>query len=319
LLSKNTTPDKEQRIVITGANGFFGRYIVMRLFSIGYKKIVGIFRRKDVPIELQNISMVHASFGDVDALRDTLQENDIVIHCACSAFPSDSECCTEKDVEENVIGCLKLLRICKEKQVRKFIFLSSGGTIYGDCGNSAAVETQPVNPMNSHGVMKLAIEYYLRVNQRIYGLPYVILRVGNAYGNESLEDRSQGFIDAALRAIVLGRPVDVWGDGTIVRDYVFIEDIADAVAKSLGNVVNETFNIGSGKGFSILEALAAIEQATNKAPEVTFSPGRPFDLNRNVLDIGRAESLLSWKPSTTLVEGIAHTYAKMCAQGVTVR
>jgi UDP-glucose 4-epimerase len=301
-------------IIITGANGFIGRHLVRCLQERGTTDITAIFRNRTVLPQLRDISIVNASFADAEKMKAVIRAGSTVIHCACSTFPTHSECDTEKDIEENVVGTLMLLRICREKRVEKFIFLSSGGTVYGDCGSIPIPESTPLSPMNSHGVMKTTIEHYLRVYHRMYDVPYLILRIGNAYGNDSLSERPQGFIDAVVRAAVLNQDVEIWGNGAIVRDYVFIDDICDALVKATEGVkYNETVNIGSGRGTSILDTMACVTEAIGRHLTIRWCDPRPFDLPCNILDISKAAEVLSWKPATFLPEGIRKTYDRLIA------
>ncbi len=246
---------KKNKIIITGGNGFIGSNLAKRLYSLGHKNLVIVDRNKS---KNSKIKTVLGSFSDKDLLSRTINKNDIVVHLACSSIPATSESNREKDIEENVIGTLNLLDVCIKKGAGKFVFVSSGGTVYGDYGKKLLKEEFNCNPANSHGAMKLAIEKYIQIFNRLYGLKYVIARKGNVYGRIGDRNRQQGAIDVFLQKILNSEQVEIWGDGNSVRDYVFIDDAVEFLVKAIKNPIQGVFNVGTGKGTPLKEIIKII-------------------------------------------------------------
>ncbi len=214
------------------------------------------------------------------------------------------------DVESNVVGTLRMLHAASRGEVRKVVFISSGGTVYGMPQAVPIPESHPTEPRVSYAIAKLAIEKYLALFQSTHGLDHVVLRVANPYGERQRVDAAQGavavFLDRALRR----EPIEIWGDGTVVRDYLHVSDVARAFLRAIDySGEPRVFNIGSGSGCSLNELLAAIERLLGRTVERRYLPGRGFDVPRNVLDITRARDVLGWAPRVSLEEGLRATLA----------
>ncbi len=233
-----------------------------------------------------------------------IQEGDTVIHLACSSDPTISQADPSLDIQTNVLGTLAVLRESVARRARRFVFASSGGTVYGPAiGRAAIREDVPLEPISMHGAMKSATEKYLRATA--YGTDIVlqILRISNPYGLMSGTQR-QGFIDVAIQTLKAGEKLSVWGDGSVVRDYLYVDDLRSAFELTLKNESSFTLNIGSGVGSSINEIIDLLACHFDLADRVDRLPGRPIDVPRNVLDISAARSTLGWEPTVALAEGI---------------
>ena len=299
---------KKPRIVITGASGFIGTNLVKKLLKNGYKNIVAIDKNK---FSDNSVKTAIGNFNDSALLNKVIRKNDIVIHLACSTVPALSESDKEKDIKENVFGTLKLLKISTNKKINKFIFFSSGGTVYGD-KNYPVSEEAETSPINSHGSMKLMIENDIKIFNRQHGLNYVIIRPSNPYGREKSNKKNQGVIDIFLKKIINNETLEIWGDGKIIRDYIYIDDLTDLVAKTIESAVsNEILNAGSGQGTSINDIIKIIGKITNKKIKVKYLSARNFDTPYNVLDVRKAKTILNWEPSTKLGDGIRKIYDKL--------
>ena len=193
---------------------------------------------------------------------------------------------------------------------RRVVFVSSGGTVYGVPKSVPIREDHATDPICSYGITKLAIEKYLHLYRELHGLESVVLRLANPYGERQRTHASQGAIAVFLGKALRGEPIEIWGDGSVVRDYIHISDVTRALLLAMDHAgSNRLFNIGSGLGASLNEVLEAIESATGVAPERHYLDGRPFDVPRSVLCIERAERELGWRPHIGLKEGIARTAA----------
>jgi UDP-glucose 4-epimerase len=292
-----------------------GSYLVKSLADHGEKKVT-VFDRPDARslnlVSELGAEIYEGSFLDRDGLAKALVGHDIVYHLASTTVPQTSNDDPICDVMTNVIGTLGLLEEACKAHVKKVIFASSGGTVYGIPKEIPISENHPTEPYNYHGVGKLAIEKYLHSFWVFHGLDYCILRIANAYGERQPITGTQGVISSFLNKVIHSQELEIWGDGSIVRDYVYIGDIVNALylaAKYDGEP--RIFNIGAGQGHSINDIINIIKSMTRQSLKMKFLPNRPFDVPVNVLDISRARMHLDWQPSVGILEGIARTYEWM--------
>lgn len=292
-----------QRVVITGGSGFIGSFLTERLSSSGYKNIVVLGRSE----KTQNPKFEYRVCDvnkDAQSLNEMIGENDIVVHLANSTMPSTSEINRVKDVEEHISGTLSLLEICRAKKIKKFIFISSGGTVYGGDSRKKFKESDETNPKNSYGAIKISIEKYIGVFHHLHNLDYVILRLSNPYGRKFLTDKQLGAIDIFLRRAQKNEPIDIWGDGNNIRDYIHIEDVIDFLMIAVENEsVSGIFNVGTGTGTSVNEVIKMIETTLKNEIRVEYHEGRSVDVTHSVLNITKAKKT-GWKPKHTLSEDI---------------
>ena len=211
-----------------------------------------------------------------------------------------------------MIETLFLLEQCITQKVKKIIFISSGGTVYGNPSVLPIPENSPTEPECSYGITKLTIEKYLYLYRFLHGLDYCVLRLANAYGERQRPTATQGVIPVFLERALRNDEIVVWGDGSVIRDYVYVTDIASALLKALTySGDTKVFNIGSGEQYSLNEVIQLIEHVTGQPLKVKYTEGRSFDVPINVLDVSRAKSFLNWTPTVSLSEGIARMYAWM--------
>jgi len=294
--------DRVRRAVVTGGTGFIGKRVTCRLREQGIDAVV-------VSRSAEGEQAVRADIRDRDTLRRVLQPGDTVIHLASSSNPTTSEADRIRDVEENLVGTIHLLEACVERGVDKLVLASSGGTVYGVPTVVPIPESHGTAPISSHGAMKLAIEKYVHVFGAQFGLRYVILRCANAYGPGQTGASGQGIIGRAIVTALRDETLEVWGDGSLVRDFVYVADVADAFALAATWATTSTvLNIGSGRPTSIREIIDLVGRAAGRPLQVRFTPPRRQDVPANVLDITKAGLELQWKPTTPLAEGIARSY-----------
>lgn len=254
------------------------------------------------------LEMIDGDFGNEKDLDEALEGCDCCVHLITSTLPQTSNDDMTFDISTNLIGSLSLFEALVRHRIRKFIFMSSGGTVYGRPIQDRIDETHPTNPLSSYGVTKLAAEKYLAIYKNLHGLNSVSLRLSNPYGERQRITGKQGAIAVFLGAALRGQEIEVWGDGSVVRDYVYIGDAVDAIVKAIEYDGDEAiFNIGSGKGSSLIEIISGIETALQRPVPVRFRPARAVDVPRNVLNVDRAAKHLGWHPTTSLADGIART------------
>lgn len=304
------------KALVIGGNGFIGAHLVDALLAAGHE--VCVFDRYPSRYRqpLSNVTYVAGDFanhGEVDA---AVAGVDWVFHLAYTTLPETSNEDPVYDVRSNVVDTLQLLQSCKQHGVRKFIFISSGGTVYGIPQTVPIKENHPTEPMCSYGISKLTIEKYLHLFHRLWGLDYVVARVSNPYGEFQNPNAKQGAIGVFLGNVAKGQPITIWGDGEVVRDYVYIKDAVEALvlaaeydpSSKSASEAPRVFNIGYGQGASLNQIVEQIKKVVDHPVEVCYKPSRPVDVPVNVLDVSRAAQYLEWQPRTTLAEGMKHSW-----------
>lgn len=296
------------RWVVLGAGGFIGTNLCLTLRQ-GGATISAVGRRPaDWPAALADVRWHEADFTDAAGMAGIVARDDIVVHLLGGSAPAESNADPVADVEASLLPSLRLIDACADAGVKRMIFLSSGGTVYGPSNAERLAEDDPTNPISAYGINKLAVEKYLGLYRHLHGLNAIVLRVANPYGPYQRR-RAQGVVGAALHKALAGTPIEIWGDGSVVRDYLHIDDVVAAIllaAKHHGS--NWVFNIGSGQGRSIGEVVADVCAVTGTPlTSVIYSPGRLADVPRNVLECSRAAQELGWRPRVAWMDGLRST------------
>jgi UDP-glucose 4-epimerase len=249
-----------------------------------------------------------SNFDDIQMLTEALEGIDIVYHLISTSVPSTGNVDPIGDIRTNLVATVRMLQIMNKKQVNKIIYLSSGGTVYGTPGMLPIPETHPLRPTCSYGIVKVAIENYLYMFHKLIGLEYVVVRPSNAYGERQGHHGVQGVIGTFLRKALRNEKIEIWGDGSVVRDYLYVGDLARLCTRIGDNFVTTVVNSGSGIGYSIRDVVAVIESTVGNKLNVLYKPAREFDIQQVVLDCSKAQKMFSWSPSVNLVEGIKRTW-----------
>ena len=297
------------RCLAIGGGGFVGTHLVERLLERGHP--VRIYGRnpnrfRGTP---RDADFVEGELGNHGLVREALEGMEVVFHLVSTTLPKTSNDDPGFDVRSNLVDTIQLLQACVEAGVHKVVFPSSGGTVYGPPKTLPVTEEHPTEPITSYGIVKLAVEKYLNLFRHLHGLDYAALRISNAYGPYQDPAGQQGAISVFLECVREGRPITVWGDGGAVRDYLYISDLMDALELAAETETeHRVFNVGSGCGVSVNGLLGGISEATGRRPEVEYLPARALDVPASVLDVGRAERDLGWRPRTGLPEGISRTW-----------
>ena len=191
----------------------------------------------------------------------------------------------------------------------KLIFVSSGGTIYGEPENTPILEEHSTNPICSYGISKLAIEKYLHLYEHLYGLDYMVLRVSNPYGERQNPESAQGAIPVFMLKVLQNKPIQIWGDGSIARDFIYISDVVDALVTAVEtNSSEKVYNIGSGVPTSLNDLVKTIENVSGKMAKIEYTPQRKLDVPVNCLNISRAATDLGWSPKVSMRDGLNKTW-----------
>lgn len=300
------------RCLVLGGAGFIGSHLVELLVQEGQAVRVfdlpGRGARWLAPLE-KKIELVEGDFREPRQVAAALAGCEAVFHLIATTVPASSNRDPVFDVETNVVATLRLLEACVRNRVKQVIFSSSGGTVYGEATSQPIPETHPTAPRASYGITKLANEKYLALFHQLHGLDYTVLRIANAYGPRLPVSGEQGVVGAFLAHLKRGEPIPLWGDGSGIRDYVYVGDVARAFRAALGQPSPfRVFNIGTGVGTSLKELIAWMERVTGRRATIKVRPARPVDVPVNVLDPTRARQHLGWRPATSLETGLARTW-----------
>lgn len=290
--------------VVIGAGGFIGTNLC-RALSGRVRRLRAFGRRRVFPEALAGIEWFPGDFSDSAAVANAIEGFDTVLHLANSTTPASANVDKVADVNGNVVATLRMLDACRSLGVRRVIFVSSGGTVYGIPDSLPTPETAATSPITAYGVSKLTIEKYLGLYQHLYGLECRILRVANPYGPFQLPLKNQGVVAAFLQQALQGRPLQIWGDGGVIRDYLHVDDVVEALVSAIVHQGSDfIFNIGSGEGHSLNEVATEIGAVLGKRLDLEYIPGRKIDVPASVLDISRARDSLRWQPRVDFRSGL---------------
>jgi len=299
------------RYAVLGGAGFIGSHVTETLLSGGHEVTV-VDRPNAANLEYvrqRGAMVVPGDVLDAGDMQRTLSACEVVLHLASSTLPQQSNDSPMADVQRNLLGALRILEAARLAGVKRIVFASSGGTVYGNARKVPIDEAHPTEPISSYGICKLAIEKYLHLYWVLHRLDYRVLRMANVYGERQATNRLQGIVGTALQKALEGGQLTVWGDGSATRDYVHALDVARAFESAARAVGEERiFNIGSGQGHSVIDIVRMVEEVTGRPVPLAFLSGRAGDVRANVLDISRARIHLDWEPRIGLREGIARVY-----------
>jgi UDP-glucose 4-epimerase len=297
----------KSRVLVIGGGGFIGTHLVMTLLSKGQNVRVIEHSNREKSINHPNLEWIAGDYGNKNFLEYSLKEVDLIFHLSSTTQPQTSNVNPIFDIQSNLINTINLLDHLRYMPKVPIIFLSSGGTVYGIPKQIPIPENHQTQPQCSYGIVKLTIEKYLAFYHLTYGINYRIIRLANPYGPGQL-NLKQGVIGAFLLRVLKNEQLVVWGDGTIIRDYIYISDTINALILAAEYQGKERiFNIGSGSGRSILEIINEIENIIDKKTNTIFSVKREFDVSISILDISLAEKELGWKPIISLDQGLSKT------------
>jgi len=303
------------RLTVFGGGGFIGSAIADRLLKDGHE--LRIFERPRVEPyrQFSDGERVEWLTGDLMSVHDVstaIDGVDVVLHLVSTTLPKSSNDDPIYDVQSNLVATLQLLNAMVAKRVRKIVFISSGGTVYGNPTYLPLDENHPTEPLVSYGITKLAIEKYLLMYQSLHGIKANILRVANPFGEHQRVETAQGAVSVFLNKAIQNQPIEIWGDGSVTRDYLYISDVAEAFARAVDyDGAKSVFNISSGEGTSLNEMIGVLERVLGSDVVRHYQPSRPFDVPVSVLANSLARQELGWEPQVSLEDGIIKTAAWM--------
>ena len=296
-------------VLVLGGNGFIGSHLVDRLCVEGHN--VRVFDRQGELYRkpISGVEYYYGDFGNRALLDNAVKRVDIVFHGISTTVPSTSNDDPVFDVMSNVVETINLLEQCVKERVKKVVFVSSGGAVYGTPSVVPVSEDSPTNPESSYGITKLTIEKYLALFHRFYGLDYAIVRPSNPYGPRQNHLGNQGVIAVFMGRIAKGQAIEIWGDGEAVKDYVFIGDLVEGIYRAAFlRTSSRIFNLGSGVGCSVNDLVRIITEVVKHQFTVSYSSRGTHDVSKIFLDIARARRELDWEPVTPIDVGIESTW-----------
>jgi len=301
-----------KRILIIAGNGFIGSSI-KKVFAenLDIERIVVLDERESrfPQNTLSKVINIKCNLEDITFIKKVILAHKIshIIYLHSSTIPATSNTMIEVDIKNNLLHLISILDIAVELNIKKVIYASSGGAIYGNVNKEFIDEDSYTNPISSYGIIKHTCEQYLSLYNKLYGLSFISLRISNPFGPMQDPNSKQGVVSKFVYYALNKQLFEIWGDGSIVKDYIFIDDVARAFLKSLDVDYCGNINIGSGAGVSLNDLIETIEKILNIEVERKYIPKKSHDVERNVLSIIKANELLSWQSSTTLQDSILKT------------
>lgn len=301
------------KIILLGGASFIGTNLAIKLSENEENEITVVdkdwaFFKSLRELNLKNISYVKSNFENNTEFDKLLQGQEVVYHLISTTVPTTSNTHISQEINANVIMTSNLLEACVRCKVKKVIFISSGGTVYGKEVNCPLTEDTPTYPISSYGLQKITIEKLIYLYHYMYNLDYRIIRIANPYGPYQRPNGILGAVTTFTYKALRGEEITVFGDGSVIRDFIYIDDAVEAILKIAdGNKKYKTFNLGCGYGTSIKQLLDVIASTLNLKLNIYYKEGRKVDVPINYLDITRYEECYGKLNPISLEEGIKKT------------
>jgi UDP-glucose 4-epimerase len=297
------------KILVTGGAGFIGSTLVDKLIAAG-EEVAVIDNlsagRRDYLNPAARFYQVDIGSAEVAGIFQT-EKFDAVYHLAAQIEVPKSMLDPVADNRINVLGGLNILENCRQSGVKKIIFASTGGAIYGDAEEIPTTEAWPTYPVSFYGIHKLTFEKYLHCYYKVYGLDYTVLRFANVYGPRQFKGGEAGVIAIFIDNAVKGLPSTQYGDGRQTRDFVYVDDVVNGLSLAKGITCHGEINLGSGLETNLLDIRRDIEAAIGHPLDIKEAPAKPGEQRRSCLSYQRASAVLNWQPVIDLTEGIKRT------------
>jgi len=297
------------RILVTGGCGFIGSHIVDAYIEMGHHvAIIDDLSTGDI----HNLNP-KAIFYEEDIRNREIEQIfvrekfDVINHHAAQINVRTSVDDPLFDAQVNILGSLNLTTLATKYQIKRFIFASSGGTVYGEPQKFPITEDFPIEPSSPYGISKATVEKYLKLFAELYNMEYAILRYSNVYGPRQISKSEAGVISIFINQILNNEKCIVFGDGNQTRDYVYVDDVVKANCASL-EITSDVLNIATGIETSVNGLITMLSDITKRTVDHEHGPARPGEVSRNVLDFSKARSTLHWEPEITLNQGIKKTF-----------
>ena len=303
---------KTKKILIIGGTGFIGLNILRKIEASTYfdSYQIVLLSRSNKSLEFSNYDIIYVQ-GDytcATTLRGLFKQHNFenVLHLASTTVPVNSNINIYNDVEVNLMSTIKLLEMMVEFNCLSIVFLSSGGALYGEGTNQPFKEMDSCKPISSYGIIKWTIERYLEIYQKKHNINYLILRISNVYGPYHYA-LHQGVINVAIKKALKGEIINVWGDGSQTKDYIYSEDLAEIIISLIqGKTANEILNIGSGESVSLKFIIFLIQRLIPSA-KFHYQTNKISDIPNVYLNIDRLKALIPFSLHS-INDGIYKTF-----------
>ncbi len=301
------------KIIILGAAGFLGTNLVIELAKNKENEITVVDRDRSyfgplIKLNIPNITIIESDLSMDTDYEELVEGHELVYHLLSTTVPTTSNQHISEELKANVVLSANMFEACVNKNVSKVVFISSGGTVYGKESKCPLNEKTPTNPISSYGIQKISIEKLLYLYNYMYGLDYRIIRLANPYGPYQRPNGVLGAVTTFTYKALRGEEIQVYGDGSVVRDFIYIDDAIKGIQKIVnGTDFHHTFNLGCGYGTSIKQVLDTIEKALVIKLNIKYTEARKVDVPVNYLDIRRFETAYGSLNPISLEAGIKKT------------
>ncbi len=305
------------KCLVLGANGLIGSYIVDRLAADGHTvRAFDRFSAEKTSYEPSDkVEKFVGDFLNTDDLKRSLVDIEYVFHFISTTTPITAENDPTIDIETNIRMSVVLFQFCVDAGVKRVLYPSTGGAIYGSAsalGDGVHSEDNQTLPVSPYAIGKLTIENYLRYFHTKYGLDYITFRISNPYGSRQSQRSKQGVIPIFLDRVTNDQQITVYGDGSMVRDYIYVKDLADMIGKSFDKPHQyNVYNVGSGIGTTVKEIIDCIQDVTKKTPDIKYEPQPATFVDKVILDTSRFTEEFQVQPTTNLQAGITALFQNM--------
>ena len=297
---------------VIGGTGFVGAHLVRELLKTG-RDVLVVGRKERGLVSLPgNVAYLQGDFSNREFIANALRGVDEIVDLAYSSVPKTSYESPLLDITDNLPGTVGLFEVASELSLKKLLFVSSGGTVYGEPQSLPIEEDHPTNPISPYGITKLALEKYAQMYYKTRALPVVCVRPSNPYGEGQIPFVGQGFVATAIASMLAGKEIKIFGLQGTIRDYIYVGDVAKALVAALDSgVPGECYNIGSSVGMSnqeVIDRVSVVAKEHSIFPQITHVPARSFDVTVNVLGIEKLFAISGWRPETGFAAGIERTW-----------
>lgn len=299
------------KVAILGAAGFIGTNLMISLMRDVSNDILAVDESKGYfseSVRSPHVRLCECSFHAETDFKSLLAGQEIVYHLVSTNNPTCSNLNIGKDIADNILISINILEACAANHVRKVIFISSGGTVYGDRVVCPIKESAVTNPINTYGIQKLTIEKLFYLYHHMHGLDYSIVRLANPYGPHQRPNGRLGVVTTFAYKALRNEVLTVYGDGNVVRDYIYIDDAVDGIIRIANDKSDEKiFNLGSGKGTRVNQVISIIQKILGKDVAVDYVASRSVDVAVNILDVTKYRTVFGVGDTTSLEKGIGLT------------
>lgn len=303
-----------KKLLFIGGAGFIGSNIIRRLqhgdYEVHVCEPVGAYMQR---LEGMEVQIHQAMISDIEAISKIIQDNgiDVVVHLVSTLIPGSTYEDYKNEYKNVIFPSIELMELCAQKKVR-FVYFSSGGTVYGNRNDVLPfTETDEMNPISYYGWSKQMMENSIQFMHRTVGLDYLVVRPSNPFGHGQYLYGKQGLVAVAIGKLLKDEEIEVWGDGSAVRDYIYVDDLASIFVKLIeADVHNTTLNIGSGRGYSVNDVLAFLKIVSGRELKIVYQNPRPVDVSNMVLDTTRLKKAISYE-ITPFMDGVRKFYEEV--------